>query len=314
MENKKSKLFIVTSILIIILVILDFVFSEPFFELSFYIIVALAMLIIIVLSDNFDKLSIPKILTLEKQLKNEHEEKIEYKQENMKLLKHITNITNSNTQNTNILFKVNKNTEQNDEVEISDITNDVVEAKDNNIDSNADDELKNGDDFINRRQVALKRRMYIRKVHDFLVKHQSMLFDSYELSYNVEIELKSNNLDQIMKKSVIFDGLAENGLFSFFFDVYCYGFRASLVDSLFFKLTLLKDYREVNNNFSKLFLIIPRYDDELDKIMMGNSRNQMIIKMIEDKFCNAIQNNLLEIKLVDVSKEEIDNFEIEIEK
>ena len=71
MEKKNNK--IVNSLLmafISLLIIINFCLSKPKYELTNEIIICLLLLVILCVSDSFDNLSIPKVISLSKNIKD----------------------------------------------------------------------------------------------------------------------------------------------------------------------------------------------------------------------------------------------------
>ena len=99
-KNKNNKILIIILIIFIIgLILMNFILSEPKYEITIEIIICLCLLVILSLSEMFDNLSIPKIISLSKNIKEVKRENDNLKETNIRLIEQITSIKNSNSQN-----------------------------------------------------------------------------------------------------------------------------------------------------------------------------------------------------------------------
>ena len=102
MEKRSSKYNrIITAILMIfisIIVSLNFVLCDKKFNITSEIIICLSLLLILCLADSFDNLTIPKFISLSKDVKKVKDDNDRLKETNLKLMEQIANIRNTNNQ------------------------------------------------------------------------------------------------------------------------------------------------------------------------------------------------------------------------
>ena len=100
MEKKDNRIVcFLLMIFITVLIIVNFLFSDSRFCITFEIIICISFLVILCVSESFDNLSIPKLLSLSKNIKDVKNENAELKETNYKLLEQVVNVKNSNSQN-----------------------------------------------------------------------------------------------------------------------------------------------------------------------------------------------------------------------
>jgi len=304
MERNNNK--IVNNLLmsfISILIVLNFLFSEKSFELTCEIIICLLLLVILCVSESFDNLSIPKLISLSKNIKEVKKENNELKETNVKLLEQIVSIKNSNNQNIYLpnsfstigssnINDINKNSEENDS------TNEQVELDNSNV-------------ISNKRILASERHKYRRVFEIFLLKK---VLNNEENDSNIQYDVKLINnkpiKDNIMKNEARFDAWKYDGNNNIFYEVKMSPFWMDYPYQLHYMLRTIELYQEVNKCTSKLVLVLPKPDRELEELLFNGSdkRFTLLKERISNRFEPAIESGLLEILEVDVSKKELDDY------
>ena len=305
-EIKKGKGYIINKIIITILilfiaglVVADFILSEPKYEITVCIVICLALIVILALSDMFDNLSIPQVLSLSRNIKEVKKENSELKETNLKLMEQVVNIKNSNSQNMVVQLSGSSNiedvNENKEEMPISD-------QKDNNQRNNRIDII----DLDMDTPDFHERYKYRKNIEIFLLKKA---LDNGEngcdVKYNVEMNF--SNIDTIMKNRIIFDALKKGANEMYFFDVKLFP-SLSYSYELYYILKTLEAYREISKTYCKLILLYPSFDKGLEKYLVKLELYNHSKEKIKDMFDSSIKDGLLEIREIPITKKEIDNY------
>lgn len=306
MENENNKYNKIVTIILIIFIVLmiigNFILSDKPFTITAEIIVCLSLLVILCLADSFDNLSIPKLISLSKNIKEVKKDNENLKETNLRLIEQMINIKNTNNQfmcmpgsfttvgSSNI---DDIGTKKNEEVESDDVENE------NHTDTS----------LAERRNRYADRFKYIKNLEVFLLKKVIMNdINKYEIQYDVKVTNNKPIKDNIMKNETRFDALKSDGKSSVFYEVKISPQFVNFYYELYYKLKLVELYGEINECDSKLVLIIPKIDEELEKIIGDARRWKYLKERIYQRFDPAINNDLLEIKEIDVSKDELDDY------
>lgn len=303
MESSKNNKKIIIALIIFItaLIIVNFIFSNTKYEITFEIIICLSLLVILALSEMFDNLSIPKVISLSKNVKEVKKENEDLKDANIKLLEQITNIKNSNSQN---IFLPNS---------FSTISSSNIDDINKNVDN-----LESGDfetKVVNKdyKVPASERYKYRRNLEIFMLK-KALDTDNNISSYDIKYDIKliNNKLvdDNIMKNEARFDALKSNLNENIFYEVKITPFMLDFSYQLHYMLRTLELYKEFTKIPCKLVLVLPKFEGELEKILfnMNSDRFTIMKEKMSNIFEPAIENHLLEIVVINVSKEELDKY------
>lgn len=303
MESSKNNKKIIIALIIFItaLIIVNFIFSNTKYEITFEIIICLSLLVILALSEMFDNLSIPKVISLSKNVKEVKKENEDLKDANIKLLEQITNIKNSNSQN---IFLPNS---------FSTISSSNIDDINKNVDN-----LESGDfetKVVNKdyKVSASERYKYRRNLEIFMLK-KALDTDNNISSYDIQYDIKliNNKLvdNNIMKNEARFDALKSNLNENIFYEVKITPFMLDFSYQLHYMLRTLELYKEFTKIPCKLVLVLPKFEGELEKILfnMNSDRFTIMKEKMSNRFEPAIENHLLEIVEINVSKEELDKY------
>ena len=291
MESSKNNKKIIIALIIFItaLIIVNFIFSNTKYEITFEIIICLSLLVILALSEMFDNLSIPKVISLSKNVKEVKKENEDLKDANIKLLEQITNIKNSNSQN---IFLPNS---------FSTISSSNIDDINKNVDN-----LESGDfetKFVNKdyKVPASERYKYRRNLEIFMLK-KALDTDNNISSYDIQYDIKliNNKLvdDNIMKNEARFDALKSNLNENIFYEVKITPFMLDFPYQLHYMLRTLELYREFTKIPCKLVLVLPKFEGELEKILFNMNSDRFTI--MKEKMSNRFE--------INVSKEELDKY------
>ena len=305
-NNKNNKiLIIILMIFIAFLVLINFILSEPKYEITIEIIICLCLLTILALSEVFDNLSIPKLISLSKNIKEVRKENDNLKESNIKLLEQITNIKNFNNQTIVLPNSFNTISSSN----INDIINNEKDLL-NNQEENAI--MSEQDTKRDDKKIQQERYKYISNIEVFILRKALNLDNGLNENIKYDVKLINNNFenDNIMKNEVRFDALKSSESENIFYEIKINPFVLDYSYQLHYMLRTLELYEKSNKIHSKLILILPKIDKELETILYRTNRNRfnMVREKIEKIFEPAIRNNLLEILEIEVTKNEIDKY------
>ena len=277
-------------VIIISMVVINFIFKENL-DITWEIIICFALLIILGLSEIFDSLSIPKVISLSKNVEKKEKENKELQEINLKLIQQITSIKNSNNQNLyNIISKESSN-------DIKDMEKDL---KNNDLNLNEIDVEPKKNNKTYTWNMKLRYRSSLE-----LTVLKKVLKDKENPQYSVVLTNNELSENRIMKDEVRFDACVyENGE-NIFYEVYVNRYLLDYNQKLFSILQMVDFYQKFTDVPAKLILVIPKMDDALQELLWEQN-NKSIIERINKKFAPAIKNSLLEIMEVDVSKQEVD--------
>ncbi len=305
MDRKSKYTKILTTILIIFIMLIilsSFILSESKYIITFEIIICLVLIIILVLADSFDNLSIPKILSLSKSVNEVKKENMELKDANIKLLEQVVSIKNSNNQN---IYLPNSFST----IGSSDI-NDINKTKENES-INEQREIDNTDDLLNKRILASERHKY-RNVFEIYILQKALNSEPSNSNIQYDVKLINNKPieDNIMKNEARFDAWKSDGKNNIFYEVKMSPFWLDYPYQLHYMLRTIELYQESSKCPSKLVLILPNVDKDLEKILFNRTDNRfsLLKERINSRFEPAITNGLLEVLEIDVSKKELDDY------
>lgn len=314
--NSSNSKFIIWMLMIFIMliVVVQLCFSVNMYIITPEIIICLVLLVVLCLSDSFDTLSIPKLLTMSKRVKEVKDENNSLKEMNMKLISQIVSINNTNSQNIylpnsyNTVGSSNINDVVNRKEDVGETEKIAEEIDSNNKISSVDEKV---DIPIKRNRVSyLDRRKYESALRIFLLK-KLLSEDIYNHDIQYNVKLIGNNVESnVMKTEVRFDALKTEGRNRIFYEIKTDILISTYMYRLHHKLSVIEKYKESNScSVAKLCLIIPEIDEDLRKyINLSLHRVADLKRMILNSFEPAIENGLLEIISVDVTKKELDSY------
>ena len=291
MEKKDNRIVsFLLMIFITVLIIVNFLFSDSRFCITFEIIICISFLVILCVSESFDNLSIPKLLSLSKNIKDVKKENAELKETNYKLLEQVVNVKNSNSQN---IYLPNS---------FSTIGSSSIEDLNKKVDN--DPSIQDENTIVNKHQneneyrlMAAQRSKYRRNIEIFILK-KALQFDKTvhddDIKYDVKLINNFDN-DNIMKNEINFDAMKFNGIENIFYEVHVSPILYDFSFQLHYMLRTLELYEEFTKTPCKLVLILPKIDEELEKIMFNSVRNRFVTvkDRILKKFMPAIDRKLL---------------------
>lgn len=292
-KNNIRGLVIFVIVFISIVVIINFIYYESY-NITWKTIICFALLIILVLSESFDSLSIPKILSLSRTVKEKDEENKQLKDYNAKIMSYIASI-NSNNSNQQHLYVGSISKESSKNIDSVDKTfKELDDVKENeNITTN----------FIKDREQIRERIKYKQALEIALLK--KAMTDKINPQYNVILTNNSFSNSKIMKDEIVFDSCVYEDGFNYFYQVSSINGLIGYYRSLYRYLEMVDNYQKYTNIPSKLILLIPKTDSKL-KEKTGDITYLNYVERITKKYSPAINNGLLEITEIKVSSDDVE--------
>lgn len=293
-EGKRKPIFEIIILLVIIipLIFISFIYSAYRFEITIPIIMLIALIVIVLLSNSFDNFQLGKILTLSKNVSEYKAKNEKLENEKNELINQLINfsIQSQHSSNTNINgitleeLKKNISVEKATEKEINDNKSEEDDAK-NKTDKN---EMREQRTIINRKKLEA---LAIKKCFGE-INYASILRE-------VKVSDKFNDIDPISTKPVIFDAFYKDNEVERFIKIIYSTLSPMFFDRLYVMLNKLYHYRKIKNSNSNLTLIIVQVPDKDNKFSFYSSDR------LKELFLPAISCGLLNILEIQVSEEEI---------
>lgn len=274
----------------------SFCWSIPTATISTGLIVLVAFLTVLVLSEAFDNFSIGKLLSVGRKLNEKETENKELKRENVELRNQIVNVSSNLTQkqsNANYFFadEVAKmfNIKKADEQEI----------KQKETDETSETSSTTTTTTTTKRETTGSRYVPFRHFEEYAFKAYSALegISAYNVIRNAKFGQQFQDIDPISTHSPIFDGYINTPDAEIFIELRQTQrvFGGMQRDSLYYLLSKIHYYRtikKVNAYLDLVFLIPPD----------GNS--DAALERLAKEFEPAIRSGLLRIKTIAISEAE----------
>ncbi|MGR5294451.1 hypothetical protein ACPV5U_16475 [Vibrio mediterranei] len=305
-------LIIALSLTLLGITITSFFMAEPKYEISTGIITLVLIVVVLTLSESFNNMSIGKILTLSRKVETEKEQKAELAGENKELkselFKIVSNIQQSQVNNT-----------FNAPPEAWSKLLGVVKAEDGEDDDENEEEgdtsettkTKTPARILAQERQERKLRKELKNAGEGVVlnKYLSTLpVSDTNFVKRVEFTNAFHAVDPIMDRRTIFDGYIQSPSSEIFVDIRARDMLSIMfMDRLYIKLNKVNLYRKAKKVDAKLLLLVMSTDfDEKEE-----RRNY--VERLYEEFKPAIENKLLEIKVIEVTKKEVLDANPEIE-
>jgi hypothetical protein len=297
MDNKKPNWFV--RILIILLCIFiggliyfNFFWTCPPAQISGGLLVLVAFLTVLVLSEAFDNFSISKLISMSKTAKEKETINQELKKENSELRNQIVNISTSISQK-----QVNSTFVLTDELSkmftVKQANEPEKEEKRNEIEEPSEEKQ------TTRRVVSFSKFEEI-ALPKFL---QSEGLNQLPLIRDAKLVSQFQQVDPISEYSPIFDGYIKTVDTEIFIEMKSKRMGSLLRERLYIMLSKVNYYRTIKkiNAFLYLVLIVRPDDNEF-----LNGRNSTLTDRILEEFEPAITNGLLQVRIIEITQQEYD--------
>ncbi|ASA58005.1 hypothetical protein [Vibrio gazogenes] len=279
----------------------SFFLAEPKHQITAGIITLISIVVILALSESFNKLSLGKILSLSREIEKKQEENSTVKNENkelrQELFKIVSNVQQSQVNNT-------FNTPPEAWLKLLGVVKAEADGED---DSEPEEEPTKSDAQTsiveNRSQEQARSRSRLRRyaVDAGLKKFVSKLpVSESQFVERVEFSSAFHAIDPIMDRRIVFDGYLKQGESEVFVEARHKDMNTSMFfDRLYIMLSKINLYREAKSTKAELLLLLVE-----TKWYESDDRLNMYDRFIE-YFQPAIKNGLLRIEHIDVSEEEV---------
>lgn len=296
-DNKKPNWFV--RILIILLCIFiggliyfNFFWTCPPAQISGGLLVLVAFLTVLVLSEAFDNFSISKLITLSKTVKEKETKNQELKKENTELRNQIVSIsTNISQKQVNSTFVLTDElakmftVKQADEPEKEEKRNETEEPT---------EERQTARRFISFskfEEVALPKFLQAEGLHQLPLVRDAKLVSQFQ------------QVDPVSEYSPIFDGYIKTIDTEIFIEMKSKRMGPMLRERLYIMLSKINYYRTIKKVNAYLYLVlIVRPDDE----EQSGGRHNLFVDRILQEFEPAMTNGLLQVRTVEITQQEYD--------
>jgi hypothetical protein len=290
MEKKPNKfvrgMIIALCSLIIVLIIYNFFLSAPKGDISKELITLLILLIVLVLSEAFDNISLGKILSLNRTVTEKKEEVKELKTEKQNLLNML--ISNISVQSQSVGISGH---------ELKEILT-VIKADPDRI----EEESKEKEEEIQNIKIrpTISKRVDSRKLENYIIKDYIETNNLANFLYNEQVTFSNSfkSVDPITKLTPIFDGYIETDDSEIFIEVRMQRVSVMLRDQLYSRLSSLYHYRRAKDVKAFLQLILVEMPEDAENNRLRNNE-----KRIREIFEPAIQAGILKVKYIKLNKE-----------
>lgn len=300
MTDKKNNYFVRLLIValsgfVVWIVAYSFLSLEPKGTISTGIITLIVLLVVIILSERFDNLSIGKILTMSREIKVKDNSISKLNSENTGLRKELVNVVTSISQNqssTNIFgfpddlakkMGVEKATDE-------EITKKRTEENEENEETN--------------RSRPIRRRVNHQKLEEFAFSHflQKRNLTDYDLIQEAKLVTQFSGIDAVSNIQPIYDGYINTGESEIFVEVKVARPSSIMMrERIYLMLNKIYLYNKVKKANAHLNLLLVDIDgEESDQL-----RNQRNTDRLKEFFEPSIVNGLLRIIPIKLTEEEI---------
>ena len=288
-------LIVILSLFLATLIIISFLLSEQKFVITSGIIICTALLIILVLSEMFDSFSIGNLISLKKKLKETDQDLERSKKENEtlrnQLIAQINFITKqSNTQN--IILS-------------SDYEKSLGVEKASDIDEKNKSEQKDEDAIEAERDLSNdlhNRRLFFRNFEKYAYDKviNELNIDKTKIFKDMQFKEGMIGFDPIMEKNIRFDGYFVQNDCECFLEIKSqFTAYSPSIFMIYYILNKIYFYKKATGKNAKLILIVPILEHDL----VNYRRNpEADFETVRQTFMPAINNNLLEIKPINIDK------------
>jgi hypothetical protein len=281
------------------LVIVSFYKASPSFAISAGILIILALMTVLVLSEAFNSFSIGKLLTLSREVEISTREKQEIKTDNVELRKALVQLA-VNVHQSQVNATINTNG--------VDLLKALGVVKADKSDEDQEQEVKLP--TVPAEFVALQDREARMKSYRIRSMADALAFDKYieanalpkiDVEREIQFSASFENLDPIMERKIVFDGYMKTPNKEYFFEVRNHrNVTPMFWDRLYVMLSKVLFYREAKKVPTELILIISKLPEP-----DGESEGRYFERFIQ-AFQPAIASGILRVEQIEISQSELD--------
>jgi hypothetical protein len=281
--------------------------GSPAFAISAGILVVLALMTILVLSEAFNSFSLGKLLTLSKEISRTAEEKQELKADNTDLRKALVQLA-VNVHQSQVNATIN--TSGVDLLKALGVVK--AEKSDEDLEQEAKQPVAPSEAAASQDRESRYQSYRLRQMVDALA------FDKYietnsipKIDVEREIQFSSSfeNLDPIMERRITFDGYMKSANKEYFFEVKNSRNLSPLFwDRLYVMLSKILFYREAKKVPTELILIVSKFPESA--VESGPHYFERFIQAFQP----AIAGGLLRVEQIEISAEELDTLTAKVQE
>jgi hypothetical protein len=297
-NSTKANWFARTGIIVLVLflaalVSVSFLVRDPHYDITTGMIIILAMMIILVLSESFNKFSLGKLLSLSREVQKVAEEKAEIKRENAELRQSLVHVA------THIQSQVNT-TIQAQGADILRLLG-VVKA-----DKKEKEEEQERVETVSAPPTTFPSHRLLPHVEELALNKYVTKYSlpPTEILRDIRFTEAFECIDPISNRAVMFDGYLKTPQKEYFFEVKLHNRMSPMLwDRLYVMISKILLYRQAKTIQAELVLILAKLPEEAPH-SMGYPFERFI-----EMFQPAIAGNLLRIETVEVTQEEYTRIE-----
>jgi hypothetical protein len=300
METKETNWFVrilimLLSLFIALIIVNNIVLIYPNAEISYGLIVLIAFLIVLILSESFDNFSIGKIISLQRSVQEKDKIANELKIDNRELRNQLIHISTSisnhqvNSQTmlgpdfVNLMKLAFANDNDKKIKQLEDETHEK-EIQQENVETTKEKEFAKYIPFSKFESIAFQKLVTMEHLEEFDIMHDTTI-----------VSIAEN--DPISNYNPVFDGYFRKQDTDVFIEIRPDS-MLSLRDRLYQMLSKIYYYKMVNKVNSVLYLVLVSRPDRQFR--------DSILDKLKSEFEPALLSSLLVIKKIDISKEEFD--------
>lgn len=277
------------------MVVYRFFYTDPKAEISGGLLVLLAFVLVLVLSELFDNFSVGKLVMMSKSLKEKEVQASELKKENVELRNHLISISTSVSQrqtSTNI-FGLPDNFV--DALTVRQAAHDEVEEK-----KKEDDPLSSSQTLGCLSSNKFNQDKRTEQAISHFVSQQNL--QSFNLIREAKLSTQFSGIDPISDTTPIFDGYINAVDSEVFIETRPLRYASFLFrDRLYVMLSKIHHYKSIKKtNIYLALLVLTRLHEE------ANYRNdEYYLEKLQREFEPAITSGLLRIYTINITQEEL---------
>lgn len=301
-NNYVRALIVFLGVSILVMAYLSFFLYKPEYKITSGIITLFLIVVVLVLSESFNSLSLGKVLKLSREVERKEKEnsaaKAENKELRQELFKLVSNVQQSQVNNTfntppeaflKALGVVKSDSNDDEESSFEDKPEQNELQNDFSGSVSKDREQARYRSYLRRHAVSAGLNKFVSKVP----------FVESNFVERVEFSSAFHAIDPIMDRRVVFDGYMKQGESEIFL---CARHKDAggfiFFDRLYIMLSKINLYRKAKNSDAELLLLLVQTD------WIENDRKSNYHDRLLEYFQPAIKNGILRVEYIEISEEE----------
>lgn len=288
---------------LIVMVFMSFVWGEPRYQITSGTVTVIGFVVVLVLSESFNNLSLGKVISLNREVKNKEAEKNQVKAENeglrQELVELIANFKQSQASN-KTEFSADTRQKNLRVIKAQESDRDLTQGQEKAqpTGSTAGQGQAGEESHAEMKRLQAAERIGLQKYMDRLSVPDAEMIEGARFGQEFEA------VDPIMKGRAVFAGYIRMESQEEFLEVRHRSLVSSAYyDHLYVMLNKVRLYHKKKGVPAELVLIVPEIEDEED------NDQPLLSKRLFDQFQAAIANKLLRVEYVSVSRDDIREFE-----